>query len=64
MPGTGFLMGRCRAGGIAGRVHSNFLAIRTHQLVANVIKDLPCSCLDFLAKSAFRRKKKNHTVVL
>ena len=28
-------------------MHSYFLAIRIHQFVANVLKDLHCSCVDF-----------------
>ena len=47
MPGTGFLLGRYGQAGCGKEVHSHSLAIRSHQLVANVLKGLPFSCMNF-----------------
>lgn len=55
VPGSGFLVGKSGKGG--WEVQSHLLAIRSHRLGAKVLKDLPCSSLDFfLAELPFRRK--------
>lgn len=41
-------------------MHSYFLAIRTHQSIVKVLKDLHCSCVDFQLTS-FQGEEK-HTV--
>lgn len=45
MPGSGFLVGK--SGKRRCEVQSHLLAIRSHQLGVKVLKDLPCSSLDF-----------------